>query len=100
MSEELKPCPLCGSYIITEDVIERLRMAHKEQGQHGDPVGEPGDNPFELSKRSVAREIFDEFEKLFERNCTCLNDWHLFQELKKKYLVGERDADISRENDK
>lgn len=41
--------------------------------------------------------IFDEFEKLLKRHCTCLSDWQLFYELKKKHLGGgERDADISR----
>lgn len=44
--------------------------------------------------------IFDEFEKLFKAHCTCLSDWQLFYELKKKYVgCGERDADISRETE-
>lgn len=41
--------------------------------------------------------IFDEFEKLLKRHCTCLSDWQLFHELKKKHLGGELDDDISRE---
>lgn len=47
-------------------------------------------------KKEIA-EIFDEFERLLKRHCTCLSDWYLFQELKKKYLGGWRDDDISRE---
>ena len=35
-------------------------------------------------------EIFDEFEKLLKRHCTCLSDWQLFHELKKKYFGGEQ----------
>lgn len=30
--------------------------------------------------------IFDEFEQLLKRHCTCLSDWQLFYELKKKHL--------------
>lgn len=63
-----------------------------------------GDTTMKVVKRALkaapaspaVTEIFDEFEKLLKRNCTCLNDWYLFQELKQKYLGGERDADISR----
>ena len=36
-------------------------------------------------KKEIAK-IFDEFEKLLKSHCTCLNDWQLFYELKKKYL--------------
>lgn len=43
--------------------------------------------------------LFDEFEKLLKRHCTCLSDWQLFYELKKKCLGGDRDADISRETE-
>ena len=49
-------------------------------------------------KKEIA-EIFDEFEKLLKSHCTCLSDWQLFYELKKKYLGGERDDDISRETE-
>ena len=42
--------------------------------------------------------IFDEFEKLFKAHCTCLSDWQLFYELKKKHLEGgEQSAYISGE---
>lgn len=34
--------------------------------------------------------IFDEFEKLLKCHCTCLSDWQLFYELKKKYLGSGR----------
>lgn len=48
-------------------------------------------------KKEIA-EIFDEFEKLFKAHCTCLSDWQLFYELKKKHLGGgEPDADVSGE---
>lgn len=36
--------------------------------------------------RAEVAEIFDEFERLFKGHCTCLSDWQLFYELKKKYL--------------
>lgn len=57
-----------------------------------------GDTTMKAVKRALVAapassdvaEIFDEFEKLLKRNCTCLNDWYLFQELKKKYLGGEQ----------
>ena len=57
-----------------------------------------GDTTMKAVKRALVAapvssdvaDIFDEFEKLLKRNCTCLNDWYLFQELKKKYLGGER----------
>jgi predicted RNA-binding Zn-ribbon protein involved in translation (DUF1610 family) len=38
----MKKCEICGSYIITREDMEAMRNAHKEPGQHGDPVGEPG----------------------------------------------------------
>ena len=51
----------------------------------------------EKSQTEIAL-IFDEFEKLLKSHCTCLSDWQLFYELRKKYLGGgERDDDISRE---
>lgn len=59
-------CPLCGSYTITQEMMEELRMAHKEQGQHGDPVGEKGVNALEAIKAVVAREIFEEIEKIIK----------------------------------
>lgn len=39
-------------------------------------------------KKEIA-EIFDEFEKLLKSHCTCLSDWQLFYELKKKHLGSE-----------
>lgn len=42
-------------------------------------------------QRGLVAEIFDEFEKLLKRHCTCLSDWQLFYELKKKYLGGEQE---------
>lgn len=51
---------------------------------------------YEKSQTDIAL-IFDEFEKLLKRHCTCLSDWQLFYELKKKHLGGgDRDYDISR----
>ena len=57
-----------------------------------------GDTTMKAVKRALkaapassdVAEIFDEFEKLLKRHCTCLSDWQLFHELKKKYLGGER----------
>jgi hypothetical protein len=55
-------CPHCGSYIITAEEIEALRMAHTEPGQHGDPVGEPGERW--QSPSEIANEIINEFKEL------------------------------------
>lgn len=33
---------VCVGDVLTQEDIERLRMAHTEQGQHGDPVGDAG----------------------------------------------------------
>lgn len=50
-----------------------------------------------MEEKKELAEIFDEFEKLFKAHCTCLSDWQLFYELKKKHMGGgERDDDISR----
>ena len=38
----MKKCESCGSYVITQEDIEAMRYLHKEPGQHGDPVGDPG----------------------------------------------------------
>ena len=46
-------------------------------------------------KQPDIESLFDEFEKLLKRHCTCLSDWQLFYEMKKKYLGGERDDDLS-----
>lgn len=43
-----------------------------------------------MEEKNEIAEIFDEFERLLKRHCACLSDWYLFQELKKKYLGGER----------
>lgn len=63
-------CPLCGSYTITQEMMEELRMAHKEPGQHGDPVGEKGVNALEAIKAEVAREIFEEVENEINNELT------------------------------
>ena len=59
----------------------------------------PWDNNYDLADRILAAgyrqhsalvaEIFDEFEKLLKSHCTCLSDWQLFYELKKKHLGSE-----------
>lgn len=35
-------CEACGSYILDASDIEALRNIPNVNGQHGDPVGEPG----------------------------------------------------------
>jgi hypothetical protein len=84
-------CPLCGSYTITQGMMEKLRMAHKEQGQHGDPVGEKGVNALKAIKSEVAREIFEEIECTFSPeffyNGRAVKGY--LAELKKKYTEVE-----------
>ena len=64
----MERCKLCGCYTITAEDIEKLRMAHKEPGQHGDPVGETGFDPLKTIKAEVAREIFEEIGRYIALN--------------------------------
>lgn len=90
-------CPLCASYTITQEMMEELRMAHEEQGQHGDPVGEKGVNPLEAIKADIALEIFEEIEtalklyKQYDLKSGTYFECYLeagIAELKKKYTKG------------
>ncbi|MBO7250823.1 MAG: hypothetical protein J6V42_06075 [Clostridia bacterium] len=94
----MKQCPTCGSYIISLEDIEEMRMARTAEGQHGDPKGDPGiliDDVIANAKSEVAREILTELEsELADVNCIDREfDVYLnltIEQLKKKYTEGKK----------
>lgn len=82
----------CEDFISTANVIVLTGIIEG----HPDPVGEPGDSAIDVAKLEVAREIFEEIEKIVVKRTTFSGNIYAlllkkdFAELKKKYTEGQK----------